>query len=86
MLFLVWYDADTQRPIIEKIQAAVAAYGRRFSLVPNLVLISASDNATLAGVEVRSVRNVQPNNFWVGHAAEPGEDASVEEDGRIKKD
>jgi hypothetical protein len=75
MRFLVWYDPDTQRPLLEKIQAALAAYGRRFSLAPNLVLISASDVATLAGVEIRSVRTVQPNNIWVGRMTDDPEAA-----------
>ena len=86
MLFLVWYDPDTQRPIAEKIQAAVAAYGRRFSLAPNLVLINDSATATLSGVEVRSVRTVQPDHFWVGHSAAPGEESALTEDGRIRKE
>jgi hypothetical protein len=78
MRFLVWYDPDTQRPLLEKIQAALAAYGRRFSLAPNLVLISASDVATLAGVEIRSVRTVQPNNIWVGRMSdEPVDEESA---------
>jgi hypothetical protein len=78
MRFLVWYDPDTQRPLLEKIQAALAAYGRRFSLAPNLVLISASDVAILAGVEIRSVRTVQPNNIWVGRISDdPDEDESA---------
>lgn len=82
MLFLVWYDADNQRSISDKIQAALDAYVRRFSLTPNVVLISANDTATFAGVEVRSVRSVQPNNFWVGHTAEVGEVATDVADGR----
>jgi hypothetical protein len=83
MLFLVWYDPDTQRPIGDKIQAAVVAYGRRFSLTPNLVLINDAATATMAGVEVRSVRTVQPDHFWVGHATASGEISSLEGDGRI---
>jgi len=66
MNFLVWYDPDARRSIVEKIQDAQAAYRRRFSATPNLVLVSAGEGAVLEGVEVRSERTVQPHNFWVG--------------------
>lgn len=81
MLFLVWYDPDSQRSIVEKIQNARAAYGRRFSAAPNLVLVSAADTAALAGVEVRSTRTVQPHHFWVGHADERVVDGAAEVEG-----
>jgi len=66
MHYLVWYDPDSLRSVVEKIAGACAAYQRRFSTAPNLVLISATDVAELAGVEVRSERTVQPHHFWVG--------------------
>jgi hypothetical protein len=70
MLFLVWYDPDARRTVVEKIQDALAAYSRRFSAPPNLVLVNAADAAELKGVEVRSTRTVQPHHFWVGHSDE----------------
>jgi hypothetical protein len=81
-LFLVWYDPDARRSIVEKIQDALAAYGRRFSATPNLVLISASDVAELAGVEVRSTRTVQPHHFWVGLTDERNAEVTAEEAGK----
>jgi hypothetical protein len=66
MLFLVWYDTDAGRPLAEKVQAALGAYGRRFKVAPNLVLVNAVDMVDVAGIEVRGVRTVQPNHFWVG--------------------
>jgi hypothetical protein len=67
MLYLVWYDPDARRTLVEKIQDARAAYERRFSTTSNVVLISAAESAELAGVEVRSERTVQPHHFWAGH-------------------
>jgi len=67
MYYLVWYDPDARRTAVEKITDACAAYQRRFSTVPNLVLVNASDVADLAGVEVRSEHTVQPHHFWVGN-------------------
>lgn len=70
MLFLVWYDADAQRSVGEKIQHASAAYTRRFSAAPNLVLVNVADATTMAEIEVRSERTVQPHHFWVGRSDE----------------
>lgn len=81
MLFLVWYDPDARRTIIEKIQDALAAYGRRFSTTPNLVLVSVGDAAELSGIEVRSTRTVQPHHFWVGRTDERDADGVAEEAG-----
>jgi hypothetical protein len=72
MLYLVWYDADSRRTVAEKIQDAQAAYTRRFSLSPNLVLVNAADAIELAGIEVRSERTVQPYHFWVGRSDAQG--------------
>ncbi|NTW01101.1 MAG: hypothetical protein HGA19_07275 [Oscillochloris sp.] len=68
MLYLVWYDEDIRRPMGEKVQNALAAYSKRFSIEGNLVLMNEVDVAKLEGttVEVRSERTVQPHHFWVG--------------------
>ncbi len=68
-MFLVWYDEDPKKPLTEKIHDSIAAYVRRFTTMPNLVLINANagDQADIAGVSVRREATVQPNNVWVGH-------------------
>lgn len=81
MRYLVWYDPDVRRTVVEKIQDALDAYRRRFSTTPNVVLVSATDTAELAGVEVRSERTVQPHHFWVGHTDERDADRVAEEGG-----
>lgn len=68
MQFLVWYDADIRRPVAERMQDAMAAYTRRFNTQPNLVLVSADEQIEMSGIEVRSVRTVQPHTFWVGRS------------------
>lgn len=70
MLYLVWYDADARRTVGEKIQDASAAYFRRFSAAPNLVLVNIADVTELATIEVRVERTVQPHHFWVGRSDE----------------
>jgi hypothetical protein len=66
MLFLVWYDDSPKTPVVEKIQAAIAAYVARFLVRPSLVLVNVVDHMELADVQVRYERTVQPNTFWVG--------------------
>lgn len=81
MLFLVWYDADVRRSVAEKIQDALAAYTRRFNAAPNLVLVNAADLTTLAEIEVRGERTVQPHHFWVGRSDEGAPKAGASVDG-----
>lgn len=71
MFFLVWYDPDARHSVAEKIQDARDAYLRRFTTVSNLALVSATDVASVPGVEVRSERTVQPNHVWVGRLESP---------------
>jgi hypothetical protein len=66
MLFLVWYDTNPERPLAEKVQAALDAYSQRFKEAPNLMLVNEVDLVAVAGIEVRTSRTVQPNHFWVG--------------------
>jgi hypothetical protein len=77
MLYLVWYDPDTQRPVSEKIQDASTAYTRRFSTTPNLVLVNVADLIELAEIEVRSERTIQPHHFWVGRSDAHGLEEGV---------
>lgn len=70
MQFLVWYDADARRSTGDKIKDACAAYFKRFSIAPDLVLVCAADALELAEIEVRGERTVQPHNFWVGRSDE----------------
>lgn len=81
MLFLVWYDPDAQRPVGEKIQNASAAYTRRFSATPNLVLVNIADMTALDGIEVRGERTVQPHHFWVGRSTANAPEAGEPLDG-----
>ncbi len=67
MQFFVWLDDNAQTPVVEKIQAAVAAYVERFKVRPSLVLVNTIDQIEMREMVVRSALNVQRNTFWVGH-------------------
>jgi hypothetical protein len=75
MQFFIWYDDTPKKPVVEKIQEAIAAYVKRFKARPNLILVNVVDHMELADVTVRSERTVQPNSFWVGR--EDGADLST---------
>jgi hypothetical protein len=62
----MWYDDNPKVPLINKIEAAIDAYTRRFAISPNVVLVNASDLIDYQSVRIRSVEHIQRNNFWVG--------------------
>ena len=66
MLFFVWYDDSPKKPVVERIQEAIAAYVERFKTRPSLVLVNAVDYMLMAEVTVRSEHTVRPNTFWLG--------------------
>ena len=67
MLYFVWYDDSAKKPVVEKIQEAIAAYVTRFAIQPSLLLVNAADHMELTDMLVRSERTVQPNTFWLGY-------------------
>jgi hypothetical protein len=67
MLYFVWYDDSPKKPVVEKIQEAIAAYVTRFASQPSLLLVNAADHMEFANVLVRAERTVQPNTFWLAY-------------------
>lgn len=67
MLYFVWYDDNAKKPVVEKIQEAIAAYVTRFATQPSLLLVNAADLIEVANVLVRAERTVQPNTFWLAY-------------------
>jgi len=67
MLYFVWYDDSSKKPVAEKIQEAIAAYVTRFAAQPSLLLVNVADYMEHAGLLVRSERTVQPNTFWLAY-------------------
>jgi len=67
MLYFVWYDDNAKKPVVEKIQEAIAAYVTRFAIQPSLMLVNAVDLMEFANVLIRAERTVQPNTFWLAY-------------------
>ncbi|HEU5015611.1 MAG TPA: hypothetical protein VFT66_24020 [Roseiflexaceae bacterium] len=66
MQFLVWYDDNAKTLVVDKIQAAIAAYVARFQLHPSLVLVNVADHIEMSNVTVLPRPNISPNTFWIG--------------------
>jgi hypothetical protein len=71
MLYFVWFDDSPKKPVVDKIQEAIAAYVTRFAIQPSLMLVNAVDLMDFANVLVRAERTVQPNTFWLAYEEIP---------------
>ena len=67
MLYFVWYDDSPKKPIVEKIQEAIAAYVTRFAIQPTLLLVNVADHMEFTNLLVRTERTIQPNTFWLAY-------------------
>jgi hypothetical protein len=74
---LLWFDDDNKRTLAEKVERAASHYQQKYSVSPTVcyVHVSALEGAEINalapaqrvnGVEVRTVRTVLPNHFWIG--------------------
>jgi hypothetical protein len=77
---MLWYDDDTKRPLGEKVARAVDYYKTKYGSVPTVCFVNpvtlndAPDAAAggspssllVAGVHIRSARNVMVDHFWIG--------------------
>jgi hypothetical protein len=64
-MFLMWFD-DSKKPTAQKIAEACARYQERYGAAPNTVLCNPEQIATVAGVAVRPLVRIRPNNFHIG--------------------
>jgi hypothetical protein len=69
MYYLAWFDDSPKTPPAAKVQAAAAAYLRRFGTAPNVALVSEGELCEAPGLAVRAAGNVRRFNFWIGREA-----------------
>ena len=71
---LLWLDNDSRRGVEDKVKRAASHYQKKYGCMPNLCFVHPS---MLGGngkpkplhvdkVEVRSVRSMLPDHFWLG--------------------
>ncbi len=66
---MLWFD-DSNRPLTEKVESAVAYYLNKYEQSPNLCAVHPSmlpDGDTKVGqIDIRSATAVMPHHFWLG--------------------
>jgi hypothetical protein len=66
---MLWFD-DSNRPLTEKVESAVAYYQDKYEQAPNLCAVHPSmlpEGDTKVGpIEIRGATAVMPHHFWLG--------------------
>jgi len=65
MIYLGWYD-DTKKQTITKIDEAIERYEFKYGVSPNVCLVSEKELVEHPRVQVRPVRHLRPNYYYVG--------------------
>jgi hypothetical protein len=66
---LLWFD-DSPGALSERVRRAVEYYAQKFGRSPTLCLVNPAmldkGDRPVAGIQVRAVRTVMPNHFFIG--------------------
>lgn len=76
-MYLAWFDADRKKPTVQKIAEAHERYLAKFGRQPLVCLVNPEDAVEGAVVELRPLRHIGRNCFWIG--ADEAEEASLPE-------
>jgi hypothetical protein len=71
---MLWLDNDAKTTLIDKINKACAYYLKKYGNAPTLVCANEKTLATaaiVAGVDVRTTKNMPTHYFWVGNLDKP---------------
>ena len=71
----LWFNNDPKMTLLQKVQAAVADFQKKFGRDPEYCLVNVSDTqdsnleeiAKICKIIVQSYKFVLPHNFWVGY-------------------
>lgn len=67
MIYLGWFDDNTKKKTLTKIDEAIERYEYKYGVVPNVCLVSEGEMIEHPRVAVRSVRHLRPNYFYIGY-------------------
>ena len=67
---MLWFD-DSSTALQDKVTQAVSFYQDKFGEMPTHCLVNPKtlnkeSEGIVAGVQVRTARNVMPNHYWIG--------------------
>lgn len=69
MFMLMWYDAS-KTPLIEKIDAAILYYRRKYEKIPNLCLVCSKaidkEVPKHKDLKIKVAPYILPNHLWLG--------------------
>ncbi len=66
MIYLGWYDDNSKKKTETKIDEAIERYEFKYGLSPNVCLVSEKELVEHPRVQVRPVRHLRPNYFYLG--------------------
>ncbi len=66
MIYLGWYDDNNKKKTETKIDEAIERYEFKYGISPNVCLVSEKELVEHPRVQVRSVRHLRPNYFYLG--------------------
>jgi hypothetical protein len=70
-MYLIWVDLDTKKPTATKIAEGYARYQDRFGTPASVILVNEGVTLTIAGLDIRPLARIGPNNFHIGAAGAP---------------
>lgn len=65
-MYLAWFDADRKKPTVQKIAEAHERYVAKFGRQPIVCLVNPEDAVEGAVVEIRPLKHIGRNCFWIG--------------------
>ncbi len=66
MIYLGWYDDNTKKKTETKIDEAIERYEFKYGVSPNVCLVSEKELVEHTRVQVRPVRHLRLNYFYLG--------------------
>jgi hypothetical protein len=66
MIYLGWYDDNTKKKTIAKIDEAIERYEYKYGVSPNVCLVAEQELVEHPRIQVRPARHLRPNYYYVG--------------------
>lgn len=66
MIYLGWYDDNTKKKTLTKIDEAIERYEYKYGVTPNVCLVAEQELIEHPRVQVRPARHLRPNYYYVG--------------------
>lgn len=64
---MMWFDSNPKTDLAAKIKEAAEFYSNKYHKTPTLCFVHPSMEGTApAGIELRSMKSIRPNHFWIG--------------------